>query len=265
MLSMRILQRLGLGLRGHALVRLFDLHRQLGPVGPNAPRFHLPDVRPDMDAGQAVRDPLIGKAPVVDPRSHAVQLQGVVTHGRPGRPGGLKPRPVLAESGFPRPAGPRLLALVRGPPEPRFRGPVVSVVHPFRDQAMGVRVPLFFMHGQQVRQALGIADARHELMGQPVALRRWQLMGQGEFDFAEERGLGPLVGVRGLPIPQGIVRPCGHVPAGDIGKLVAVGRILLHPQVVRGLGACALASGLAFDDTPRPGAASAAPRSGPSM
>jgi hypothetical protein len=79
---MRILQRLGL--HGQALVRLLDLHRQLGTVGPNAPRFHLPDVRPDMDAGQAVRDPLIGKAPVVDPRSHAVQLQGVVTHGRPG-------------------------------------------------------------------------------------------------------------------------------------------------------------------------------------
>jgi hypothetical protein len=79
---MRILQRLGL--HGQALVRLLDLHRQLGTVGPNAPRFHLPDVRPDMDAGQPVGDALVGKAAVVNPRSHAVQLQGVVTHGRPG-------------------------------------------------------------------------------------------------------------------------------------------------------------------------------------
>jgi len=102
-------------------------------------------------------------------------------------------------------------------------------------------------------------------MGQAVALRRLQLMGKGELHLAEQRGLGPLMGVRGLPIPQGIVRPCGHIPAGGIGKLVAVGSILLHPQVVRGLGACALASGLALNDTPRPGAASAAPRSGPSM
>jgi len=122
------------------------------------------------------------------------------------------------------------------------------------------------VHGQQVRQALGIANAGHKIMGQAVALRRWQLMGQGEFDFAEQRGLGPLVRVRGLPVHQGIVRrPGRQVAAGGIGKLVAVGRILLHPQVVRGLGACALASGLAFDHTPRPGAASAAPRSGPSM
>jgi hypothetical protein len=127
---------------------------------------------------------------------------------------------------------------------------------------MGVRVPLFFMHGEQVRQALGIADTGHELMGQPVAFRLRQLVRQGKLDFAEERRLLALVRVRGLPVHQGIVRrPRRQVAAGDIGKLVAIGRILLHPQVVRGLGACALASGLAFDDTPRPGAASAAPRS----
>ncbi|WP_240191854.1 hypothetical protein [Desulfoprunum benzoelyticum] len=67
-----------------ALVRLFDFQGQRSALGPDPPGLHRANVRADVDAGQAVLDPLIGKAPVVDPRSHAVQLQGVVTHGRPG-------------------------------------------------------------------------------------------------------------------------------------------------------------------------------------
>ncbi|MGD9788556.1 MAG: hypothetical protein AB7U30_11475 [Sulfuricellaceae bacterium] len=84
---MRILQRLGL--HGHALVRLLDLHRQLCPVGPDAPRFHLGQVWPEVDLRQPVRDALGLQGAVVDPHGVAAQLQGVVTHGRPGRPGGL--------------------------------------------------------------------------------------------------------------------------------------------------------------------------------
>jgi hypothetical protein len=146
-MSQLLLQRLD------ALVRLFDFQGQRSALGPDPPRFHRADVRPEVDLRKAV-DALVGQAPVVDPGFVPVQLQRTVARHRPRLPGRGQPRPGLPQVGLLGSARGRVLSPDGRTPEPGVRAPVVAVVHALGHEQVKVPVPGLVVDGQLPGQAL---------------------------------------------------------------------------------------------------------------